>query len=150
SFTGIELKPGLKQKAFERELNNCIFIDPIPKAQLAELLKQCHVGMMILDNVPAFYYGTSPNKFFDYISSGLPILNNYHGWLKEIITQNQCGVAVLPENPEAFANALIELADHPEKRKEMGINARKLAISQFARQDLSDSLVSFLEKVCDG
>jgi len=132
-----KLKPGLKQKAFERELNNCIFIDPIPNAQLAELLKQCHVGMMIFDNVPAFYYGTSPNKFFDYISSGLPILNNYHGWLKEIITQNQCGVAVLPENPEAFANALIELADHPEKRKEMGINARKLAISQFARQDLS-------------
>jgi glycosyltransferase involved in cell wall biosynthesis len=144
-----KLKPGLKQKAFDRGLNNCIFIDPIPKTQLAELLKQCHVGMMILDNVPAFYYGTSPNKFFDYISSGLPVLNNYPGWLKEIIIQNQCGVAVPPEDPEAFANALIELADHPEKRKEMGINARKLAMSQFARQDLSDSLVFFLEKICN-
>jgi len=143
-----KLKPGLKQKAFDRGLNNCIFIDPIPKTHLAELLKQCHVGMMILDNVPAFYYGTSPNKFFDYISSGLPVLNNYLGWLKEIITQNQCGVAVPPEDPEVFANALIELADHPEKRKEMGINARKLAMSQFARQDLADSLVSFLEKIC--
>jgi hypothetical protein len=28
------------------------------------------VGMQILANVPAFYYGTSPNKFFDYISAG--------------------------------------------------------------------------------
>ena len=100
--------------------------------------------MMILDNVPAFYYGTSPNKFFDYISSGLPVLNNYPGWLKEIITQNQCGVVVTPEDPEAFAIALIELADNPEKRKEMGNNARKLAMSQFARQDLADRLVSFL------
>lgn len=92
--------------------------------------------------------GTSPNKFFDYISSGLPVLNNYPGWLKEIITENQCGVAVPPEDPEAFANALIELTDNPEKRKEIGINARKLAISQFSRQDLADSLVSFLEKIC--
>jgi len=145
-----KLKPGLKQKAFDRRLNNCIFIDPIPKTQLAELLQQVHVGMMILDNVPAFYYGTSPNKFFDYISSGLPVLNNYPGWLKEIITQNQCGVAVPPEDPEAFANALIELADHPEKRKEMGTNARKLAVSQFARQNLADSLVSFLEEIYNG
>ena len=143
-----KLKPGLKQKAFDKELSNCIFMDPVPKTQLAELFQQVHVGMMILDNVPAFYYGTSPNKFFDYISSGLPVLNNYPGWLKEIITQNQCGVAVSPEDPEAFANALIELADNPEKRKDMGINARKLAVSQFARQDLADRLVSFLEKSC--
>lgn len=143
-----KLKPGLKQKALKRELNNCIFIDPISKTELAELLQQVHVGMMILDNVPAFYYGTSPNKFFDYISSGLPVLNNYPGWLKEIIVQNQCGVAVPPEEPKAFANALIELADNPEKRKKMGTNARKLAISQFARQDLADELVSFLEKIC--
>ena len=142
-----KLKPELKQKAFDRELNNCIFIDPIPKTQLGELLQQVHVGMMILDNVPAFYYGTSPNKFFDYISSGLPVLNNYPGWLAGLITENECGIAVSPEDPEAFANALIELADNPEKRKQMGINARKLAMSQFARQDLADRLVFFLEKI---
>lgn len=142
-----KLKPELKQKAFDRELNNCIFIDPIPKTQLGELLQQVHVGMMILDNVTAFYYGTSPNKFFDYISSGLPVLNNYPGWLAGLITENECGIAVSPEDPEAFANALIELADNPEKRKQMGINARKLAMSQFARQDLADRLVFFLEKI---
>jgi len=123
-------------------LSKCYYIN-----WLSFWAPQVQVGMMILDNVPAFYYGTSPNKFFDYISSGFSVLNNYPGWLKDIITQNQCGVAVPPEDPEAFANALIELADHPEKRKEMGINARKLAISQFVRQDLADSLVSFLEKI---
>ncbi len=142
-----KLKPELRQKAFNRELNNCIFIDPIPKTKLAELLQQVHVGMMILDNVPAFYYGTSPNKFFDYISSGLPVLNNYPGWLAELITENECGIAVSPEDPDAFADALISLADNPDMRQRMGRNGRKLAEKKFARKLLADRLVSFFEVV---
>ncbi len=144
------LKPELKQKAFDRELNNCIFIDPMPKTQLAELLQHVHVGMMILDNVPAFYYGTSPNKFFDYISSGLPVLNNYPGWLAELITENECGIAVSPEDPDAFADALIGLADNPDMRQRMGRNSRKLAEKKFARKLLADQLVSFFEVVIKG
>jgi glycosyltransferase involved in cell wall biosynthesis len=103
--------------------------------------------MMILDNVPAFYYGTSPNKFFDYISSGLPILNNYPGWLDGLITENNCGIAVPPEDPNAFADALILLADNPALRKSMGENSRRLAESEFSRDLLADRLVSFLEAV---
>ena len=53
----------------------------MPKTELNKLVASADVGLMVLANVPAFYYGTSPNKFFDYISSGLPVLNNYPGWL---------------------------------------------------------------------
>ena len=142
-----KLKPDLKKRALDEDLDNCAFLDPIPKVRLAELLQQVDVGMMILDNVPAFYYGTSPNKFFDYIACGLPVLNNYPGWLKEIIIQNQCGVAVPPENPEAFADALIHLADNPGERELMGNNGRKFALTEFNRFVLADKLVSFLEDI---
>ena len=43
------------------------------------------IGLQILQDVPAFYNGTSPNKFFDYISAGLPVLNNYPGWIARLI-----------------------------------------------------------------
>ena len=102
--------------------------------------------MMILDNVPAFYYGTSPNKFFDYISSGLPVLNNYPGWLADLITKNQCGAVVPLEDPKAFADALCQLADNPELRKKYGENARQLAEQEFSRQKLATQFVDFLEK----
>ena len=139
-----KLKPDLKKRALDEDLDNCAFLDPIPKVRLAELLQQVDVGLMILDNVPAFYYGTSPNKFFDYIACGLPVLNNYPGWLKEIIIQNQCGVAVPPENPEAFADALIHLADNPGERELMGNNGRKFALTEFNRFVLAVKFVSFL------
>ena len=65
-----KLKPGLIQRAKVDSLDNCIFLDPVPKKELSQLLSSADMGLMALANVPAFYYGTSPNKFFDYIASG--------------------------------------------------------------------------------
>jgi glycosyltransferase involved in cell wall biosynthesis len=101
--------------------------------------------LMVLKNVPAFYYGTSPNKFFDYIASGLPVVNNYPGWLSDMITENKCGVVVPPDNATAFAEGLIYLADHQEERGTMGTNSRILAEKQFSRDQLADKFVDFLE-----
>lgn len=140
-----KLKPRLQQRAKDESLDNCIFCRPIPKHQLSKLTASVDVGLMTLANVPAFYYGTSPNKFFDYIASGLPVLNNYPGWLAEIIAENDCGVAVPPDDPEAFADALVLLRDDPERRSKMGGNARGLAEREFDRADLSGQFAAFLQ-----
>lgn len=140
-----KLKPRLQQRAKDESLDNCIFCKPIPKHQLSKLTASVDVGLMTLANVPAFYYGTSPNKFFDYIASGLPVLNNYPGWLAEIIAENHCGVAVPPDDPEAFADALVLLRDDPERKKKMGTNARELAEREFDRADLSGQFATFLQ-----
>lgn len=87
------------------------------------------------------------NSFFDYIASGLPVVNNYPGWLADMITENQCGIVSEPDNASAFADAIIYLADHPEERKSMGANARKLAVKEFSREELSDRFVNFPESV---
>ncbi|MFI8035348.1 glycosyltransferase family 4 protein [Acinetobacter sp. ABJ_C3_5] len=130
-------KKALVERATELQLDNIIFHNPVNKAKLAGLMASADIGLQILANVPAFYYGTSPNKFFDYISAGLPVLNNYPGWLAELITNKQCGFAVPPENPQAFADALEQAADHREKLLEMGKNSQQVATEQFNRSILS-------------
>jgi glycosyltransferase involved in cell wall biosynthesis len=142
-----KLKPALVERAKAEGLDNCRFLDPVPKHQLTALMQDADVGMMILANVPAFYYGTSPNKFFDYISCGLPVLNNYPGWLADLIGDHNCGIAVPPDDPEAFADALVRLADSPDLRASMGKNGRALAESQFGRKQLAAEFVGFLEAV---
>ena len=109
-------------------------------------MKSVDIGLMILANVPAFYYGTSPNKFFDYIASGLPVLNNYPGWLAEMIKEHNCGVVVPPDDPVAFADALEYLADNHDELETMGCNARLLAEREFDRKVLVDQFVDWLEK----
>lgn len=142
-----KLKQELKVRARREKLDNCRFYDAVPKLELNQIVSNADIGMMILADIPAFYYGTSPNKFFDYISAGLPVLNNYPGWLAEMIKENHCGEVVPSKNPSAFAQALIKLADYPHLRNQYGLNARKLAVEKFSRDDLSNKFVDFLESV---
>ncbi|QTE92141.1 glycosyltransferase family 4 protein [Shewanella algae] len=139
-----KLKPQLEAKAQKLQLKNVIFHPPVNKQKLAGLMASADVGMQILANIPAFYYGTSPNKFFDYISAGLPVINNYPGWLAGMIEELQCGFAIEPENPEAFVNALVEAADDRVALVTMGEAARRLAESHFDRQVLADKWVQWV------
>ena len=139
-------KKSLLVRAQELKLNNIVFHDPVNKTKLAGLMASADLGLQILANIPAFYYGTSPNKFFDYIAAGLPVLNNYPGWLADSITDRKCGFAVPPENPSAFADALEYAADHRNELKEMGVNAQQLAREQFNREDLSQKFSEWVAK----
>ncbi|WP_462166261.1 glycosyltransferase family 4 protein [Pseudoalteromonas sp. GB43] len=136
-----KLKEQLQLRANEEQLDNVIFHSPVNKAKLAELMKGADIGMQLLANVPAFYFGTSPNKFFDYISAGLPVLNNYPGWLASMIKQHNCGYSVEPENPQAFADALEHAADNKNLLPEMGNRAQMLAKQEFNRHNLADKWV---------
>ena len=139
-------KPALVKEAARLELENVVFQEPVCKAQLAGLLSAADLGLQILADVPAFYFGTSPNKFFDYIAAGLPVLNNYPGWLATLIEGHGCGFTVPPGDPERFADALERAADDRPRLLEMGIQARKLAHAEFDRSLLADRLADWLER----
>jgi len=142
-----KLKPALVSRAKAERLDNVIFHDPVNKERLAGLMASADLGLQLLANVRAFYFGTSPNKFFDYIASGLPVLNNYPGWLAEMIVREDCGFAVAPENPEAFADALEQAASDRAALKAKGERGRQLAAREFDRKLLSGQFVQWLEGV---
>ena len=141
-----KMKSHLQERVKSEGIDNCLFYNPIPKTQLAKIVASATVGLMVLKNVPAFYYGTSPNKFFDYIASGLPIINNYPGWLSDLIHENNCGVVVEPDNAQAFADALADMIDNAPLQ-EYSKNARKLAETSFDRNLLGNKFADFFEKV---
>ena len=138
-----KLKRGLAERKKEEALDSVLFLDPVPKKHLLDYLQAADMGLMLLANVPAFYYGTSPNKFFDYISAGLPVLNNYPGWLAGMIEENQLGLVVPPDDARAFAGALKSISTDSGKLQEMSKNARAFAQDEFDR----DKLAQAFEKV---
>jgi glycosyltransferase involved in cell wall biosynthesis len=140
-----KLKPRLVERARTVGLTNVIFLDSVKKTELAGLLAGCDLGLQILDNVPAFYRGTSPNKFFDYIAIGLPVLINYPGWLADIVRERDIGYPVQPSDADAFADALIHAADHRAALPAMGERARMVAQIDFPRDLLADRFVRWLE-----
>lgn len=142
-----KLKPELMARASKEGLTNCIFHKPVPKTLLSGLMNSADVGLMVLADCPSFYYGTSPNKFFDYIAAGIPVVNNYPGWVADMIMTNGCGIAISPRDPSAFADALEWLANNPEALARMGKAGRQLAEREFDRDHLSNRWVDFLEGI---
>lgn len=140
-----KMKSHLLERAKKEGISICFFYDLVPKNVLSKILASVDIGLMILANVPAFYYGTSPNKFFDYIASGLPVFCNYPGWLADMIIENNLGAVCPPNNPLAFAEQIIELADNKEALLQKGLNCRVFAEKNFCRQKMSENFVDFLE-----
>ncbi len=139
-------KPALVERAGREGLDNVRFFPLVKKTEIARITASFDCGLQILANVPAFYYGTSPNKFFDYISSGIPVITNYPGWLAGLISENRCGWAVSPSSASALADTLVALADDPARCAEYGRNGRRLAERQFSRGKLATSFVNFIEQ----
>ena len=139
-------KGDLVQRASRDGLDNVIFHEPVPKARLARLLAGADAGLQVLADVPAFYFGTSPNKFFDYLATGKPVVTNYPGWVAGLVTENHAGIAVPPRDPEAFADAMVRLADHRDALPQMGKAASRLAKSRFDRRLLAQEWAETVER----
>lgn len=138
-------KERLAAAARAQGLTQCLFFPSVPKAQLGRLTASLDCGLMVLRNIPAFYRGTSPNKFFDYVAAGIPVVNNYPGWVAGLISEAEAGLVVASDNPQAFADALQRLAADRKLRDRMGANARKLAEAHFARDELAAKFIGVLE-----
>ena len=143
-------KAELVHRAETEALHQVQFLDPLSKQELAGVLASADIGMQILADVPAFYYGTSPNKFFDYIAAGLPVLTNYPGWLADMIHEHDCGYAVPPRDPEAFADALENAAANRDALQTKGERALALARARFDRGELVEQFVDWLEGAVRG
>jgi glycosyltransferase involved in cell wall biosynthesis len=140
------LKGKLMQRACAERLDNVVFQDPVDKERLARLLASADLGLQILANIPQFYYGTSPNKFFDYLAAGLPVATNYPGWLADLIREHRIGFVVPAQDPDRFADALQCAAADRDALIAMRKRARALAETQFDNRQLADRFVDWLEQ----
>lgn len=73
---------------------------------------------------------TIPNKIFDYMASGLPVLSTPVVPIKRIIAETGCGLTATDESPEAISQALMKLAD-PLLRQELSNNGRAAILEKY-------------------
>ena len=139
-------KRRLEDRARQEGLTNLRFMKPLPKQDMFSILKRAEVGLMLLKNVAAFHYGTSPNKFFDCLSCGLPPLVNYPGWMAELVEDRECGYWVSPDDPKELANAIVASVKDPHRSKKKR-NARKLAKTEFDRDLLAAKFVEIFKRL---
>jgi glycosyltransferase involved in cell wall biosynthesis len=139
-------KPALKIQAARDGLGNVIFLPPIPKVDMPSALAAANACIAILKPVE-LYKTTYPNKVFDYMAAGKPVLLAIEGVIREVIENAGAGIAVPPGDPVALANAIQSLADHPELAQRMGQQGRSYVETNFDRSRLASKFIDILDKL---
>lgn len=133
----------LEARASELELDNLAFIGPVPKTEIAGLLKACDAAIISAKNLECFAPGM-PNKFFDYLAAGLPTFANYVAEHNDHLQENECGGYIDADDPGALVEVLRDLHENPERKQQMSKRARKLVADLFDRRKLVSSLEAVL------
>ncbi|MGB7537487.1 MAG: glycosyltransferase family 4 protein [Anaerolineales bacterium] len=127
-------KPNLVLHATERNLDNVLFLPPVAKHDMAEVLAASDCGIAILKPIPL--YGTTfPNKVFDYMAAGRPVVLAIDGVIRKVVEEAHAGVAVPPGNARALADAVRSLADDPSAARKMGARGRSIVERDFSREE---------------
>ncbi len=137
-------KDELQRMVQIRELGNVKMLSAVPKKSIPSLLNAADALVITLRSVDLFSYGVSPNKIFEYMASGKPILCAVDGEMANLVTSASAGVAVEPENPDALVQAILSLMEDRGKYLVYGTNGRRFVEENFSRSRISDGLISVL------
>ena len=139
-------KPALQARAAEKGLQNVLFIPPIPKTSMPHALAAADACIAILKPIE-LYQTVYPNKVFDYMAAGRPVILAIDGVIRQVVETAGAGIAVPPGDPESMRRAICRLADNPQTGREMGNNGRAYVEAHFDRAALADKLLTVMENI---
>jgi glycosyltransferase involved in cell wall biosynthesis len=139
-------KPSLMICAAERGLSNVLFLPPQPKQTMPVLLAAADAGLAILKPLE-LYKTTYPNKVFDYMAAGKPVILVIDGVIRQVVEAAKCGVFVKPGDASELASVIRDLARDPSQCKTMGVSGSQYVRKHFDRKDIARSFQELLEKM---
>ncbi len=139
-------KYDLVARARQMNLKNVTFIDPVSKKEMAEVLAAANACIAILKPLE-LYQTTYPNKVFDYMAAGRPILLAIDGVMRKVVESAQCGVFVAPGDAQDLEKKVLWMLYHSNEVEKMGINGRDYLEKHFNRSQLSDKFIIAIEKL---
>jgi len=113
-------KQRLQTQAQQAPLSNLTFLPPVARAQMPAVMNAVDIGYVGLQKKNLFQYGISPNKLFEYMAAGLPVIFAIETRYDEV-AQAQCGFSIAAEDPVALAALLRRIGQIPKQQlDEMG------------------------------
>lgn len=139
-------KPALMELTAQMNLKNVHFLPPIPKVEMAEALAAAGACIAILKPIP-LYATVYPNKVFDYMAAGRPVLLAIDGVIREVVEDAGAGIYVPPGDASALAKAAEKLADNRQEASAMGMRGREYVQAHFDRETLAKNLAQLMESM---
>lgn len=138
-------KKELVTRARDEGLDNVEFRPPVPKTQMRKLLAAADVGLHVLADVSLFRFGVSPNKLFDYMAAGLPVITNTGGEVAALVEEAGAGLAVAPGGIADGVRTIVGAG--PDGMAAWGRAARAFVARHHSRSSLAEQLANLLDEL---
>ena len=112
--------------------------------EVSNIVNACDISIVSFANIDILKTN-SPNKLFDSLSAGKPIIVNSAGWTKDMVEEHNCGLFANPLIPKDLIRQIQKLESDVELRKELSKNSRLLAENVYDKSILIPKLVEILE-----
>ncbi|MDD5571453.1 MAG: glycosyltransferase family 4 protein [Bacteroidales bacterium] len=122
------------------------YLGLIDRTELKRIMEKSKIGIVTYHNAPN-HVNAQPNKIFEYMSAGIPVIaSNFPLW-KEIIEGNNCGICVDPLNSKEIADAVNYLLSNDKIAEEMGKNGRNAVIEKYNWNIEEKKLIEIYNKI---
>lgn len=127
-------------------LETILFIDLLPKLDLVNYLKNSIASIIPLNDLPMLST-SSPNKLFESMAAGIPVLQTTNGWIKEMLEISNAGYTISPNNEQELVEKIIFLADNPCENKKIGKRGFEYARLHFDKNILSNTMINHIHDI---
>ncbi len=115
---------------------NVHFLGLKPKSEVAKWYKKATLSFVVFKNFEIL--GTSsPNKMFDSLAAGVPIIQNTNGWISRLVEEKGIGLNVLSGNPSSMADAISKFINNEINLEKLKINSLNCAREMFNRKGIA-------------
>ncbi|MCT8982375.1 glycosyltransferase family 4 protein [Shewanella algae] len=124
-------------------------VDPlgfVGREEVRDLLSRCVGGLVTFLPSPN-HVDAQPNKMFEYMSAGVPVIGSNFALWREIIEGNECGLCVDPFDERAIANAIDYLANNPWEAERMGRNGQQAVQAKYNWAIEERKLIEFYQSL---
>ena len=136
----------LKKMADDLYLNDKItFIPKVPFEALRYYTSKASLGVSLEKDTNVNYRVMLPNKLFEYIHAGVPVLVSPMVEMKNIVETYGVGETIKNHDPKEIARHISEMIGNPEKLRKYRQNCKKAAI-ELNWENEKQKLVKILEK----
>lgn len=115
-----------------------------PADKVPEVIYDSDIG--IINHLKTQHTETTiPNKLFEYMALGKPVIASNVGPIRRILEKENCGILVDPADTSELSQAIIQLYDSPQDRKEMGQNGHRAVCREYNWNYSSKKLLKVIE-----